>query len=221
MRTDYWQKLEEGGIYHIYNRAVGKDDLFSNDGNYQFFLNQWKKYLPYLDVFCYCLIPNHFHFLAKVKPLSEPLLEHIKSQATVKSSKFIKQEIPYHEYLEDQFKRLFGSYALAYNKQHDRTGTLFQKRFKRILVGDDYKLLYLLAYIHHNPIHHKLYNAYGLWLHCSWNAYLNLDKQSLLDRSEVLRWFGTDLEAAKAAFFKHHENFKEDWKMRDDCMEDV
>jgi len=96
MRTDYWQKLEEGGIYHIYNRAVGKDDLFSNEGNYAYFLKQWKKYLPYLDVFCYCLIPNHFHFLAKVKPLSETLLEHIKSQATVKSRKFINKEISYY-----------------------------------------------------------------------------------------------------------------------------
>jgi len=42
-----------------------------------------------------------------------------------------------------------------------------------------------------------------------------------LDREEVFRWFGTDLETAKAAFFKYHEDFKEDWKMRDDCLEDV
>lgn len=214
-------KLFPHRIYHVYNRGNQKQRIFFSNENYLFFLQKVRMYwLPCCDILCYCLMPNHFHFLAKVKPFSETLLEHVNEQSTVKSMQFKGNEISYHEYLIDQFKRLFGSYALAYNNQHARTGTLFQKRFKRILIGDDYKLLYLLAYIHHNPIHHKFCDSFGSWQHDSWNAYLNLEKESLLNREEVLRWFGADVGSARAAFLKHHQDFKEDRKMLEHCLED-
>lgn len=69
MRIDYWAKFEEHSCYHIYNRGINGENLFVQEKNYYFFLNQWKKYLsPYFDVFAYCLMPNHFHFLVRVRP---------------------------------------------------------------------------------------------------------------------------------------------------------
>ncbi len=116
MKIDYWQKLNPGFVYHIYNRTVGKEHLFITDANYQFFLTKWKEYLPYLDVYAYCLMPNHFHFLVQVKPLDEALYVHLARQQTVKAEQCLMEVITYADYLEDQFKRLFSSYALAYNK---------------------------------------------------------------------------------------------------------
>ena len=219
MKIEYWEKLEPNAVYHIYNRAIGKDNLFAEDNNYQYFLGKWKKYLPYLDVFAYCLMPNHFHFLARVKDLSEPLMNHAREQGTVKSQQLLVREISYSEYLEDQFKRLLSSYALAFNKQQGRHGSLFQKSFKRVLILDEYKLHYLLTYIHHNPIHHHFVHFYGDWKYSSWSAFQNMNQPSLLNRTEVLGWFDEDFEKARTRFISYHEQFRIDHKMKDFTLE--
>jgi hypothetical protein len=54
--------------YHFYNHANGNDVLFRTDENYRYFLKQYVKHLcPVFDTFAYCLLPNHFHFLIRVK----------------------------------------------------------------------------------------------------------------------------------------------------------
>jgi len=60
--------LEADKMFHIYNHAVGKDNFFNSSDNYNFFLLKLKKYLQnYIDIYAYCLMPNHFHFVIKVK----------------------------------------------------------------------------------------------------------------------------------------------------------
>ena len=54
--------------YHIYNRANGNERLFLTDQNYHYFLEKYSQYIsPIADTFCYCLMPNHFHFLIKIE----------------------------------------------------------------------------------------------------------------------------------------------------------
>ena len=66
MAFDYWQKLEEGKFYHIYNRATLDLKLFEDKLDYEGFLSSFRKYFePYFETIAYCLIPNHFHFLCK------------------------------------------------------------------------------------------------------------------------------------------------------------
>lgn len=203
--------MEENITYHIYNHAVGRDNLFSTEENYTYFLRRWKKYLPYLDVYAYCLMPNHFHFLAKVKPLDDYLRAHIGLQQTKKAEAFLQNAIPYHTYLEDEFKRFLSGYALAYNKQeNNRRGALFQKRFKRVGVTSEFRLFYLLVYIHHNPIHHGFCRNYMDWQHNSYLAYLELQKSSSVNRDEVLSWFSDDKGKAIPLFLQHHNDFKTD-----------
>jgi len=214
-RLDYWEDLVPEKIYHIYNRAVGKENLFRKPDNYRYFLDKWKQHLPYLEVYAYRLMPNHFHFLARVKPLDDDLITHLKKQTTVKSQLLLHGELSYSKYLEDQFKRLFSGYALAFNRQEDRPGALFQKRFKRISVKSEMKLLYLLAYIHHNALHHGFCTAYEDWPYSSWSAYQRLEKRSLLNREEVLSWFHADPVRARALFLEYHREFRLDREMED------
>ncbi len=56
-------------FYHIYNRAnTDTDKLFYQERNYAYFLEKFEQYLSdSLEVWAYCLMPNHFHFLVKVK----------------------------------------------------------------------------------------------------------------------------------------------------------
>ncbi|WP_339612080.1 hypothetical protein [uncultured Planktosalinus sp.] len=64
--------LEPESTYHIYNRANGNEQLFLSDDNYRYFLKKYDNYIaPIADTFCYCLMPNHFHFLVRIKRESE------------------------------------------------------------------------------------------------------------------------------------------------------
>lgn len=62
------EKLFPDTFYHIYNRGNNKEKIFYKDSNYIFFLQKFDSYLsPYLDLYSYCLLPNHFHLLIKTK----------------------------------------------------------------------------------------------------------------------------------------------------------
>ncbi|MBN1118164.1 MAG: hypothetical protein JXA77_13225, partial [Bacteroidales bacterium] len=77
---DYRTHLEPNNYYHIFNHAVGNENLFVEDKNYAFFLDKFEKYIvEFIDVFAYCLMPNHFHFLIRVKDI-----ELNNCQATLK-----------------------------------------------------------------------------------------------------------------------------------------
>ena len=52
------------------------------------------------------------------------------------------------------FSNLFNSYAKAFNKQTNRTGSLFEKHFKRRKLKDENYLRHLIMYVHLNPKHH-------------------------------------------------------------------
>ena len=68
------EPLEYGKYYHIYNRAVGKDNLFGYHANYEHFLRLYDKYIePVAETFAWCLMPNHLHLLIRMKTLEEIL----------------------------------------------------------------------------------------------------------------------------------------------------
>ena len=51
-------------IYQVYNRGNDKQTIFFNDNNYIFFLNKIRKeWKQYCEILCYCLMPDHFHFM--------------------------------------------------------------------------------------------------------------------------------------------------------------
>ena len=165
----YHEPFISEAYYHIFNRSINKEKLFLNENNYGYFLNQWNKYIdPYLSVLSYCLLPNHYHFFVQVRATEVDNINGL---------------------LEEKFKRFLSSYTLAYNKQNKRTGSLFQKSFKRIEVREDYHFTKLLHYIHHNPVHHGLVKHYSNWKFSSFTAVIS-NKPTQIDRKMVLEWFG-------------------------------
>ncbi len=138
-----------GEFYHVYNRGTEKRDIFSSRVDYDRFLvllylcNQTDvvhlqlqgrtlKELsgeragePLVAIATYCLMPNHFHLL--VHELQDGGL-----------SKFMQ--------------KLMTGYTMYFNKKNDRSGSLFQGKFKATHVADDRYLRYLVSYIHLNPV---------------------------------------------------------------------
>jgi len=184
----YYTKFEEGKFYHIYNRSVDRQPLFKSDANYRFFLKKFDQYLSkVLYVYAYCLLGNHFHLLVRVKEsLNDPI-----------------RDFSVHDIVSKQFRIFFQSYALAFNVQHKRIGTLFQTPFKRVKINDESYLIRLIYYIHSNPQMHNLVVSFKDWKWSSYNRIL-LDKGSKLKKQEVLDWFG-----GKPEYVKFHTDFQE------------
>ena len=176
----YSTQLTESNFYHIYNRAVGSDLLFKTDDNYQYFLKKYQEYInDYADTYAYCLLENHFHLLIRVKDeLPSPALTNFESLSKLDT----------HQIVSRQFKNLFIAYTLAFNKQQNRNGTLFQTPFKRCLVDNDIYFTRLIYYIHANPQTHGICDDFTEYKWSSYGSVLS-EKISNLKRKEVIDWF--------------------------------
>lgn len=142
------KKYLENGHYHLYNRGVAKNQIFTDDQDYGVFMHYLKDYLsppkrptpeeiavmksPYLlknyheeiKLIAFCLMPNHFHLLLK--------------QSKERS-------------IEKFMQSLGLRYTSYFNKRHKRVGHLYQGIYKAILVENDEYLWWLTRYIHRNP----------------------------------------------------------------------
>lgn len=182
--------LTPGSTYHVYNRANGSEKMFIESENYRFFLQQYRLYLSnYVDTFCYCLMPNHFHLLVRVKKLENwptHALHNLPGLADPQRRQNLEGLT--HTHLSHQFSRFFNSYTKAFNKIYHRKGSLFIKNFKRLPVNNEPYLKKLVHYIHYNPIKARLSKTVGGWPHSSYNLILE-GQSSFINSSEVTGWF--------------------------------
>jgi putative transposase len=175
--------LIPGKYFHIYNRANGDERAFRSTENYRFFLEKYNYFVtPVADTFCFCLMPNHFHFLVRIKTEKEILQdpEGLDNSGSGEIDKVVSA----------QFSRFFNSYVKAFNKQHNRMGSLFIKNFKRKLVDNELYLAKLVHYIHNNPVEAGLSGKPGGWKHSSYGIILS-EAPTFLKREEVIEWFGS------------------------------
>ncbi len=220
MKINYWANLNENCCYHIYNRSIGEELLFKRDGNWDYFMEKWWKFLGnYTTTYAYCLIPNHFHFLIKVKRITALISEKIAKENTKKSNQFLAGTITHNDFLVDQFKRLFTSYTGGFNKENKRHGSLFQSKFKRIFIKNKAHFEYILFYIHHNPIHHDFVKNYTDWMHSSFNIILN-EEETRIARDIVLQYFADEKGMiGKQNFLLQHELFKQNFVQKQNIKE--
>lgn len=157
--------LQASEYYHIYNHANGSDNLFFEKDNYWFFLKKWDKHIsPIANTMAYCLMPNHFHALIKIKD-PESLAEKIINQEKNFNTKPIDKDY-ISKYLSQQFSNLFNGYTKAINKRFKRYGSLFNPRFKRKIIPEEH-LIDLINYIHNNPVHHGFTTSIYDWPYSS------------------------------------------------------
>lgn len=152
----YFTKFDYDCFYHVYNRAIDLKPMFKSHDNYLFFLKRYNDFLSeVVDTYAYNLLGNHFHLCIKVKSKSDINLFVLENP--------VYKDKPIHLIISAQFKRLFQSYTLAFNKQHGRVGSLFQKPFKRALIDNQKYLLNTITYIHQNAQHHNIVEDFRDW----------------------------------------------------------
>jgi len=156
-------EFRAGHYYHLYNRGNNRQAIFFERENYLFFLRQMRKYfLPEsVEIIAYCLMPNHYHLLVYLKVDD---LVSIMQPFTL-------------------------SYTKAINQRYARTGTLFQGRFKAILVDRDDYLVHLSRYIHLNPVMAGLIRMPEDWEFSSYRDYIGLRRGTLPVPAIVLSQF--------------------------------
>ncbi len=162
--------LQPGCYYHIYNRGNNKENLFKEQRNYIYFLSLWKKHIePVAHTFAYSLQPNHFHFLV-----------------------FIKEDLP-EKKISNGFSNCFNAYSKSINKAYNRTGSLFQERFGRKYISNEKYFNEVIFYIHTNSQNHGIADDFSSYPYSSYLSLLS-DKPTLLQRVEVMDWFGNKTE---------------------------
>ncbi len=138
-----------GEYYHLYNRGTEKRNIFLEKNDYDRFLallylanqigptelklqgrtleeiSEPRKGGRLVDIVVYCLMPNHFHLL-------------VRECQDGGISKFMQ--------------KLTTGYTMYFNKKNERSGALFQGKFKATHAADDRYLRYLVSYIHLNPV---------------------------------------------------------------------
>lgn len=120
-----FRKESVGDIYHVMSRGNGRQLIFEDDNDRQFFLYKLQGCLvdAHLDLYAWCLMGNHFHLL-------------------VRGDK---------ESLSRCMHRVCSVYARRFNAKTGHVGHLFQDRFKSEPINDESYLLTVVRYIHKNP----------------------------------------------------------------------
>lgn len=159
--------------YHVYNRGVEKRDIFSNACDQQRFLqgmvefntldpigsiyqNSFRKKTQLrsstskfadkdalVAIVAYCLNPNHYHF--------------------------VLQQVADHG-VEKYMQRIGTGYTNYFNNKHERSGGLFQGKFKAIHIDSNEYLLHISAYVNLNDRVHQLGSSAS---QSSWDEYTN------------------------------------------------
>lgn len=160
-------KFYQENIYHVYNRGNNSQKIFFEEENYIYFLNKMRRFLlPHSDIVAWCLMPNHFHWMLKIKGDSE-------SGLTPELNKNIGI--------------LLRSYTRAINKKFGKTGSLFQPKTKAKNLnpsdtdGDKYPLICFL-YIYQNPFRAGLIENMGEWKFSSFQDYSGKRKGTLCNK---------------------------------------
>lgn len=178
--------IEADCFYHIYNRGINGENIFKSDRNYLFFLNKISEFLvPVCDVYAYCLMPNHFHFLVKIK--SDVELESLVKVSNLDKASGRGLHSPQNIFSK-QFSRIFNSYSQAFNKENNRHGSLIESPFKRKLITSEEYLINTIIYIHQNPQNHSVMDDFSLYNYSSYQSILSKSK-TLLKRNEVIELF--------------------------------
>lgn len=154
------------GIYHIVARGNNKQNIFIETEDYLFFIGRLSKYLKQtgIKIYSYCLMTNHIHLLISEKDASKPKLSIF-------------------------MKKLCVSYAYYFNTKYERSGHLFQDRFRSEPIISSLQFTKTVRYILQNPIKAGLSKSYEY----KWNSFKDsISKHSNLINCEGLfQEFGT------------------------------
>ncbi len=166
-----------GGIHHVITRGIALEKIFRDDIDRDKFLDRIEQILRETETACYAwaLMPNHLHLLLRTG--RTPI-------ATVMC-------------------RLLTGHAVFFNRRHQRSGHLFQNRYKSILCQEDAYLLELVRYIHLNPCRAGFVSglvSLDRYPYSGHSAIMGYIPRAWQDTGYILGWFGEQIDQARERY---------------------
>lgn len=184
------RKKSETGIYHVMLRGINHQDIFNDNEDKKRFLDILLKVVQLSGavIYGFCLMGNHIHLLFKEG----------------------------NEAISTLMKRLGTGYAGWYNWKYERSGHLFQDRYKSEPVENESYLLTVIRYIHNNPVKAGFVTKPEEWKWSSCNEYYNyaVYPKGIADTSFILKMFSDNKQEAAESFRKFMET-----ECNDKCLE--
>lgn len=177
--------FRKGELYHVFNRGTDKRSIFSDQKDLQRFFqsitefntnhpigsiyqnsfksNQLSNPIAKSDkklvnIICYCINPNHYHFI--LEPLEDKGIE-----------KFMQ--------------KVGTGYTQYFNHKYKRSGVLFQGKFKSVHVDSNKYLLHLSVYVNLNNLIHKISLSNPI-AKSSWEEYIGREGAGLCRNKKVV-----------------------------------
>ncbi len=166
-----------GLLQHVIVRGIDRRKIFRDDGDRAWFCQRLGELLAQTETDClaWALIPNHFHLLVRPRGVR----------------------------LGTFMSRLLTGYAVTFNLRHNRSGRLFQNRYKSIVCEEEPYLLELVRYIHLNPLRARQVLSMEELGRYPWSGHaVLLGNRSLPGQAveEVLGRFGDKVGEARKAY---------------------
>lgn len=164
-----------GALYHLTSRGNAREAIFRDDTDRRRYLDTLGDVVARYRWIChaYCLMDNHYHLVVETPEGS----------------------------LSRGMQLLNGVYTQWFNRRHERTGHLFQGRFKAILVEKESYLLELARYVVLNPVRAGVARSPRDW---PWSSYLAtagyVEPPPFLTVDWILSQFDPDRERAVRAY---------------------
>lgn len=220
-------------IFHVISRVVDRRLIFG-DTEKGFFLGLMRRLEKFsgLEILSYCLMGNHFHLLLRVpvKPAdisTEEVRERMKviysdwRMALFDAEIEQKRDSGYIEFEEEfydrQRRRMYDLSAFVrelkltfskwYNRRNERKGTLWEERFKSVLVeGREGAMMRVAAYIELNPIRAGIVDDPCDYRWCSYTEAIAGGEKA---RSGIMKLSGSlaQIDDWDAAASKYRENY--------------
>jgi len=170
----------EGGFYHITSRGNQREKIFwdaKDRERLKTVLERTKERYGYL-LHAYVFMDNHYHLLVETL----------------------------HANLHQIMQNINTSYTVFVNRKYNRSGHLFQGRYKAFIVDKDKYLLALSRYIHLNPVRAGAVKRAEEFRWSSYQEYLYGRKEgALTDTDETLSFFSKQ----RAVAVKKYKEFVE------------
>lgn len=156
-----------GTLHHVMMRGIEKRRIFGTNRDREDFLNRLGEIIQQGQARCFAwvLIPNHAHILLRTGPTP----------------------------LSTMMRRLLTGYAVSFNLRHERSGHLFQNRYRSIVCEEDAYLLELVRYIHLNAIRAGLVKDIEGLDRYRWSGHsvlMGRENRPWQAKEEVLSYFG-------------------------------
>ena len=171
--------LVKPAIYHCVSRVVDRQFVFGDAEREQFriYLRMYENFSG-CRILSYCLMSNHFHILLEVPPMpqggltDEELLKRLRAIYSDAVVGLVEKELrearekgltAYAEQIHARYtyrmhdlsqfmKTVLQRMTRWYNLCHQRKGTLWEERYKSVIVEDGTASRMMAAYIDLNPV---------------------------------------------------------------------